>query len=288
MKKVFLFLDSVIDRLIMFEIEYLLDMSIDTIILMAESHNITDFNYFYSNKKVQIFSTLQECLNHCDMIIVSDSHFAKLKGIVNKEIIIVDLSKNIHENINFGVPALNYCEKPVVAILSLGEFNDHYNTEILINKILVENGARVVQYYSHFTKAVIEACSSVGYINKSLVESHSEDYDVIVLTISDILSYTSLLRIMCDISPDIVMICVNRSYAQEEELKRYLYGFGNTKVIIRSPYISYEIVKGKTYPVYCGYEKNNLYCGSFEKNLYNVLKKAILKSVYLPKNIAIL
>lgn len=90
---------------------------------------------------------------------------------------------------------------------------------------------------------------------------------------------------MRDISPDIIMLCVNSSYAQEKELENCLYGCGNIKAIIKSPYISYEIVKGKTYPVYCGYKKTDSYYDSFDKNLYNVLKESILRYIYLPKNI---
>lgn len=288
MKNVFLFLDAVIDRLITVQMEYVLDMPIGSIILMAESHYTADLDCFYGNKNVQIYSTLQECLEHCDTIIVSDNHLSRLRGTINKDIIVVNLSNGIHEDSNFSIPKLNYYGKPVIAILSLGEFTDQYITEILINKILTDHGAKIAQYYSPLTKRIIESCFHAGHLNASLSASHIEDYDIIVLAINGSSSYPNLLRIMCDISPDIILLCVNKSYRQEEELKRCLYGCGNIEAIIRSPYISYEIVKGKTYPVYCGKEKSNSYYGSFEKNLYDVLEKCVLRKVYLPENVVVL
>lgn len=287
MKNVFLFLDAIIDRFIAVQMEYVLDMPINSIILMEESHYIADLDCFYSNKNIQIYSTLQECVDRCDTIIVSDNHLPRLMGIINKEIIVVDLSEGVHENSNLAIPQLNYREKPVIAILSLGEFTDQYITEILINKILTERGAKVAQYFSPLTQRIIESCSHVNHLNAYLSKTNIEDHDIIVLAINGGTSYPNLMRMMCDISPDMILLCVNKSYRQEEELKNCLYGCGNIEAIIRSPYISYEIVKGKTYPVYCGHEKSNSIYGSFEKNLKDVLEKCVLRKVYLPENVVV-
>lgn len=46
----------------------------------------------------------------------------------------MNLSNGIHEDSNFSIPKLNYYGKPVIAVLSLGEFTDQYIAEILINK----------------------------------------------------------------------------------------------------------------------------------------------------------
>lgn len=114
MKNVFLFLDAIIDRLITVQMEYVLDMPIGSIILMAESHYTADLDYFYGNKNVQIYSTLQECVDHCDTIIVSDNHLSRLRGTINKDIIVVDLNNVTHENSNFSIPKLNYYGNPLL------------------------------------------------------------------------------------------------------------------------------------------------------------------------------
>ncbi len=289
MKDVFLLLDTVVERLVTFQMEYVFGISINSIILMSENHCTDDCNYFYKGKKIQIFNSLQECVKHCDSIIVSNNYLHKLKGTSDKDVMVLDI-KNIYEkNSEFIIPDLDYQGKPVIVILSLGDFNDQYNTEILINKILTEKGAKVAQFYSPLTQKIIESYSHISHLKSPLLDSHIEDYDIIVLSISGISNYIELMHIMCDISPDLILLCVNKSYRQEEELKRCLYGCGgNIVAIIRSPYISYEIIKGKTYPVFCGHEKSTSYYGSFEKDLYGILREQVLKHIYLPENIVLL
>lgn len=286
MKNVFLFLDAMTDRTVSFQIEYVLDIEIDSIILMAENHYSIDSFYFFKNKRTRIYNTLKECVKHCDIIIVSSSHLSQLGQIIGKEIIVVELS-DIKYN-NFTVPDLDYESKAVIAVLSLGEFSDQYNTEILVNKILSEKGAKIVQYFSPFTKNILDSLSHTNYLNKSLANPYNENYNVIVLAINGISSYPDLMRIMCDISPDMVLLCVNQSYRQEQELEKCLYGCAKIETIIKSPYISYGIEKEKTYPVYFGHKESASYYGSFENDLYNVLKKSILKCIYLPEDILLI
>lgn len=285
MKNIFLFLDSVTDRTLSFQIEYVLNISVGSIILMAEDHYSSDLNYFFGNKRILIYNTLPECVDNCDIIIVSNNHLSQLESDINKEIIVVDLNESKYENLTCNVPDLKYTEKPVIAILSVGEFCDQYNTEILVNKILSEKGAKIAQYFSPFTKSILDSCCRAGCLNIPLLESRHSDYDTIVVAINGFSNYPNLIRTMCTISPDMILLCVNKSYNQEAELKQCLYGCGNIETIIKSPYIPYGLVKGKNYPVYCGHTKSSSYTGSFEDELYGVLKESILRCIYLPKSI---
>ena len=289
MENVFLLLDTVIGRQVAFETEYVFGESINSVILMSENNYMDDCNYFFKGKKIKIFNSLQECVEHCDTIIVSDNYIHKINKAFSKDIIILDLKNIDAENSRPTIPQLDYQYKPVIAILSLGEYNDQYITEILINKILTEKGAKVAQYYSPLTRRIIKSYAGINHSSTPLLKSHIEDYDIIVLSINGINSYKDLISIMCHISPDLIFLCVNKSYRQEEELKRHLYFCkDNIAAIIKSPYISYEIIKGKTYPVYCGHKKTNSHYGSFEKDLYNMLKEQILKHIYLPEDIVLL
>ena len=287
MKNVFLFLNAVLDRTLSFQIEYVLGIQIRSFILMAENHNTVDSQYFFANRSVCIYDKLQECIEHCDIIIASSEHMNQLKTVKNKEIIIIEANKGKYENRPFTIPNLAYAEKPVIAILSLGEFSDQYNTEILINKILTESGAQIKQHFSPLTHDILESCSRSKRLNTALSRTGREDenYDIIILSINGISSYPQLMKIICEILPDMILLCVNHAYSQEEELKKCLFGCGKIDVIIKSPYISYEIVKGKTFPVFCGHEKSASYYGSFENDLYEVLQQSMSKCVYWPKNI---
>lgn len=282
MKNVFLFMSPVLDRAVSFQIDYVLDTQVDTIILMSENHYSTDSDYFFTGKNINIYATLQECVEHCDIIITLNDLLSRLSFVVNKEIIVLELDECANKELT--IPNLEYTNKPVISILSLGDYNDQYNTEIIVHKILADAGAKTIQLFSYQTKKILESFYRVNRINSALSQFNDEIYDIIVLTIDQISSYQHLLRIMCDISPDIIFLCVNHSYSQINEIEKCLYGCGQIDAVIKSPYISFEIVKGKTYPVFCGNHKTFSCYDSFENNLYDNLKKIIFNRLYLPKS----
>lgn len=288
MKNIFLFLSPMLERTISFQLEYVLNIQIGSIILLSENHYAEDSYYFFGDKHIEIFDTLQECVENSDIIIISKENLSKLVLPTDKKIIVINFDDSMPKSIGFSIPDLDYKEKPVIAILSLGEYNDQYNTEILVNKILSEKGARVLQYYSPKTKSILNSYFCNNCLNSAISMSKEKNYDIIVISINKINSYHELLHIMCDIAPDMILLCVNKSYKQEKELAKWMFGCGTVELIIRSPYISYEIVKGKTYPVFCGNNKTSRFLDSFQNDLYDVLKKAISKCVCFPKEIVIL
>lgn len=256
---------------------------------MSENHYEEDSCYFFGNRQICFFDTIEECVKNSDIIIISKEHKIKFRKFTDKRIIVIDLNdESLSKYFHFSLPNLDYKGKPVIAILSLGEYNDQYNTEIMVNKILKEKNARIAQVFSRKTQIILDSYFQNDCLNNAISTSVEECYDIICISIEGINNYQELLRIMYDISPDMILVCVNKLYDQEKELSECLFAYGGIDLVISSPYIPYEIVKGKVHPVFCGYDYTSRYCESFQNNLYDTLKKTILKCIYYPEKIIIL
>lgn len=289
MKNIFLYLDGITARTVAFELDYVLGVPINSIILLAENHNSDELLFVGLNKKVCIYNTLDECINKCDIIITSqDLSSVRLKQVRDKHIIKLNLSPNYSNESKPEIPQLDNTNKPVIAILSLGRFTNQYYIEIIISKILSESTATVCQHFSANTRNILDSFSQANSMNSFLSMPKGDDFDVIVVSKNEFENYSDLLKTISTLSPDVLIVCVNYSYNEESKLIQMLRGICNIDAIVRSPYLPYEIVEGKVYPVYCGVKRNELYTSSLQSNLYDVLNDCIMKRIYLPRDVKIL
>ena len=289
-KNIFLFSNAFTARTLTFQMEYVFNIPINTIFLMAENHHKDETFFVGENSHVCICNTFDECINRSDMIIVAKDQIVP-HFIDKKDCLIIDSpwkSKNDYKTDIHAIPKLDYLTKPVIVILSMGNYTDQYCIEILVNKILSEKNAKVMQFFSPETKTILSALSQSEYLNPNLCDVQNNDYDIIVLSIKGITNDSQLFRILKDVSPDVLILCVNYSFSKTIEIEHYFKYICNIGAIVKSPYISYEVVEGKTYPVFCGFEKSNFFKNSLDKNLEHDLRTSILQRVYLPDSIYIL
>lgn len=290
MKNISIFSNAFTARTLTFQMEYLLDISINTIFLMAENHHKDEVFSIGGNSQICILSTFDECVNLSDIIII-DQIKTSPPIADKKDCLIINSpwknKANYKTDID-AIPKINYSSKPVIVILSLGEYTDQYYVEILVNKILSEKNAKIMQIFSPETKNVLSSFSRYNYLNHNLRNAQDNEFDVIVLSIKGITNDATIIRLIKEVSPDVLILCVDYSFNKAFEIRNYFKSICNVDIIIKSPYISYEVVENKTYPVYCGIENTNVFKNSLDNNLENELRAMILQRIYLPSNIYIL
>ncbi len=261
MKDIFIFSDAFTARNLSYEIEYLCNININNIYLPYENHNRNERFNSGSNVKVCICDSLDECINNSDIIIVANPTM-NLQTYNNKETIFItnpwvcDSTGEIEYSTN--AKSINF-NKPLIAIVSIGKYTDQYCIEILVNKILHENNAKIMQFFSPETHSVINDFARAGILNTNLYPCMPKDYDVLVSSYKPINGTVELLKIVNNIMPDILIICVDGIVCNTKEIDSFLKILPKSTIIIKSSYISYEVSGGITYPVYCGYEFESLF-----------------------------
>lgn len=288
MKNIFIFSDTVTAHTLLYQVGYVLSSDIESIILMRENHSCNEKFLTGHDTEVFICASIEECVDHCDTILVSNNMKFDIRPAHEKSVFHVNAFDGFKTCININVPKWDYAHKPVIAILSLGYFTDVYYTEIMVNRILSEVGVSVAQSFSGMTKLMLNSLNRIVTINPNLLQH--PDGDVIVVSIDGTkCTYAKLIDVLSEISPDLLLICVNNSYNNDAILSWSLNCVKNVDLVVRSPYILYEVIPGKIFPVNCdlsGIDNTGIY--SVSESLYSTLKDLIMNRLYCPSDVHLL
>lgn len=277
--------NSITDRTLIFNLSYVLNEPINNIFLLAENHNFNEV--FYNHENIYICNNIDEAINSSDIVVTINKKCADLFP-KSKNVLFI---QNPWIKNRFVVPEIESIKqssngKPIIAILSIGKFTDHYYIEILVNKILSENGANTLQFFSKETMCILSELSKFKVLNHNLLNT-KEDADVIVVSI-DGTKYHNDAEFICalsQLSPDILFLCIDRTFKKVTDIENITRIVREISLTIQSPYIAYETGTGIQYPVYCGYDENKLFINSSDSILNLYLYKQIIKNLYLPNDI---
>lgn len=180
--------------------------------------------------------------------------------------------------------ALSQKHAPRILILSLGEFTDVYYTEILVNKLLNDLGAVVYQTFSKETRQILSCLSNHNILNQNLSTAGKENADVVVFSM-DAAKYKNDAKFISDlyqISPNLTFICTEKNTSNINKICNLAEIACKVGLVIRSPYISYDVGKGVKYPVLSGIGRKKPYHNSLDSDLEEVLKEVIKGTLYFP------
>lgn len=290
--KIFIFLNGFISRTLLFQLDYILNERLESIILLSENHSEEDVSFYYNNRnKIFIYDNIETCIEKCDTIVLENR-------VINPEIkkskkrkVYISVPDRTEEVLKESIPLYDYSQKPVIAILSMGLYNDSYCTEILINKILNNIGALPLQLFSKRTSSLLENLEQEGILNPKLIKKpNEENSDIFVICIDcDGYTYSDFNSLISKISPDMLVLCTNYIFKNENEIRNFFHYIKEIDIIISSPYIPYEVNPGKYYAVFC--KKNNINNSNsiiYNENLESILKETIFKKLYYSKDITIM
>lgn len=276
--------NSLINRTVAFNLDYVLNEKIENIFLPAESHSLNEMLYFCGRENILICDRIDESISESDIIIASNKNIISRLPASKRTIFITNPWAEEIENIpKIEVPQWTR-GKPVIAILSLGRFTDQYYIEILVNKVLFESGAKIHQIYSKETYSILSDLSKQNLLNPNILSYKNDESDITVMSI-DGTKFHNDAEFICElsrISPDMLFICIDRTIENVDSIDNIVRNVRQVNLTIRSPYISYDVGTGVKYPVYCGFVKENTNVSSLDTELESHLKKQITKCLYFP------
>lgn len=292
---IFLISNSYIETTLSYNLDYLLKQKIDNIFLLSENHSVSELLIKNSPIKIKLFNNLDEAIIASDMIInipfedmslsLTDK-LIKSSNKYNKKLNIYDFPIQ-KQKIDIDIDrTLNYSNVPVLVLLSIGNYHQMHNTEILINKMFSEFNLNLYQKFSHSSSTLINS------IKKETEKN--ERYDIITLSfefndIEEIFNNSDLYELFDIINPDYFVVNVESDYLHVEEIKKMFFYRYNIDVglFLMSNFISIE-KDGYMRPLYYISKKNdNIYFCS-DKNIYEIVRRKILSKIALPQDIILL
>ena len=183
MSNVFLLSNSFVVSGIVSQLSYLIDRTIETIFVMEENHEDSDFENM--NQKVVVCDDINYCIDNSDLvIIIRDNDFpektinyvmekidvTETQSLVldnpwyntfnrNNSIIEIDKSKIVNE------------KTPLVLIVSIGKATQEFETELYINQMLGEIGVSFCQIFAAPSYYLINELEDVGMLNCKIREA---------------------------------------------------------------------------------------------------------------------
>lgn len=272
---------------------------ISQIILLQENHSKNDT--FNCKHEIIISPSLLEAVNNCDIVLLF-KHPHMNKELEEKLSCICEtLNKKIE---SFCIPfsedqikiittkeKMKYKELPVIMILSLGLYNQHIYTEVLINKIFQKLGVATIQLLSN------ELASIMQQANLKQNASRNTEDEVIIQCVSctdieGLLNNKELLKTFEIASPDFTIINIESGLNEKCDIKdlieRIEYRFNTkTDLVISSNFCSIRDKKNTYIPLYYKGNEHDCFLRVDDLNLENVVKREIIDKITFPKGIMI-
>lgn len=280
---------SLVNRTLAFCLDYVLNEQVNDILFPAENHCVDETRCFDGRKNIIVCNCVDDAVSKGDIIITSYKSVINQLPQTKKYIFVSNPWAKEIENIPESEFFKGTKIKPTIAVLSLGRFTDQYYTEILLNKILFEMGAKIYQVYSKETMSILSELSKQGVLNKDVLGYAEEEADISVISI-DGAKFHNDAEFVCEltrISPDMIFVCIDRTIEDIDNIENIIGIVRQANLIIRSPYISYDVGTGVKYPVYCGFADDDYSINSLNQNLEARIKKQIMKFLYFPKETVI-
>ena len=180
--KVFVVSNSYIESLFANMAEYILNQSVDSIILLKENHN-SDEAYF-TKANIEYSENITRAIEKSDVtvLITYEGMVPLLKEKINllcannkKRLYIFDYSKQ-DDSQDFVLQDI-----PAIILLSLGYFNQHCFTEMLVYKVLTDLNYRVHQTFSCQMKEILK---EINKIRSDLSAQNNCKNDIQVVSMS--------------------------------------------------------------------------------------------------------
>lgn len=287
MENIGLLTNSITARMLMYQIDYVLNIPVKNIYVLSENHNKSEI-FPTNGAKVTICDSYDEFIQKSELIITSNKQ-ETLAHIDNRKLLFIDSPWNGYENHSMNgclTKKLNYSNAPVVFILSIGDFTDQYHIEILVNKIVASKTKRIAQIFTPETKALLDSIAKSKNINPNLVNAcNNNDGDVIIISANNISNDLELIQIIKEISPDYFILCVDYSFNGLNEVELFFSNICKTNIVVQSPYITNKLLEGKQWSVYCNVEKSNVFHNTLEKDFENYLELHIMQKIFMPNSI---
>ena len=306
MKNVFILANSFSSRTFLYQIDYLLNLNIREIYLLDENHDCSEI--YNINTKVRLVPSqkMDEYIRISDIVLILQDEYIPqstidhIKLLITKKnaLIIIDnpwladtpINNTLEKNINYNT-------LPVVLQIVFGRYTQHYCTEILMNKILTEEGVPFIQKFSVETSTLIEQLARYGILNENILRTkHNDSYSVIVKTVyvnkyKTLSNDADFFKFMKMLAPSYILMNISSNFLINNNVKDiFIHKYAKPiNVMIKSPYLETELTKSQcgTYCAELDVDDNDVF-SPISKKLSTYLKDDILANLSMPEDVTII
>lgn len=302
MLSIFVFSNSFIERMIIWNLDFLLKCKINKICLLKENHSSEDVslhNYAYN---ILICNTLEECILNSDIVLIiknknlpeiSIDKILQYVKIHKKEIHIISnpfTEYPVHFNDEpFNSMKQEFERKPVILTVSLGIVTQPYCIEILMDKMFLQQKIRIKHLYTKQTMDFFVDLNTCGLLNKSIAKKihkpqYYNDYEIIICSINigdDIYNITKYMDTIRSIQADYVILQVDKKFDDyENAINFFKYGcLSPINIIVKSKYIT---INNKNYVYIYSSNSDSIAKDIESPSLASELYEDILLKISLP------
>lgn len=297
MNRIFLYGNSLIVSKIVYNINYLTNLSCCEIVLLSD---IKRHYYSIDNVHISFYDTPLECIENSDLILIfKDGNTPSwvIKNVLeyaqknNKQTYFVEQDDLNYTNWNwFNNPNLmDMClYRPVILCVSFGIADTSLACELMIERIFEKNHVKTYHIFSDKNMALINALDEKRILNLGIKDSlcAKNDSQVVIIGIDSIEGTALLKKIFATksaISPDYILFQTDYSYENQEELQNIAKYICDRELDswIKTRYISIEDKKIASYQIFPPSTKK---CYDIENtNTLDLIEFDILSKISYPK-----
>lgn len=223
----FIISDAYSAKTLLPNLDYLLSESIEKVFLLNENHFQFDFSVENFHFDIILSEDIDECILGSEIIFlidngrlcknISNKIQKQLEGTSKKLVVFQDLFK-LDDEFDFKT---NYnakvADKPIVLIISYGDFSQKYIIELALNKIFYDNRVDIHQEFSHNVEYLFETLDRHDLLNSKIRKSIHfpiERSELIVKSITtSIMDYSEksvdLYKLIGQACPDYLILNTN-------------------------------------------------------------------------------
>lgn len=300
--KLFIFSNTYTSRVLLRCLEHIIKNNKNFEIILLSEIGVSD----YINLKIQIYETLQQCVEACTQILIVYNNtvpkskldlVVSLANLYHRRYITVDdihkAKKESSQGIKFNQ---NFIEKPLILILSYGSHTQLSCWETIIYKLLYEKKIKVFPKLSDELNNVLKWISLCDfpsdYFNNIFTTEFESDVEI------QCLEYDSNINSKVDnaiiqLNPDVIIVSICSNFYNYEEIRNMIkYRCGSlVDIFVKSELMEIIDETGNRKIIFDFSQPSSEGDSIVALNdplLFHCLSKAILPKIMIPDSVTII
>lgn len=295
--------NSYVESTILTSLKYLTKLPITSYILMNENHSDEEF-FIKNHNNIVLCDNIEDCIVKCDIVIIVDcrhlpaSTVEKVKSISqfhSKEVLILNTILNNEYQEDWKIDTNIFSvDIPNVCIISIGNYTQVEQTELIIHKLLCQVSENVHFQLSPAADYILKQYPNIACKYKGNCYNKQSEISVVTYlynNMHELLQDYTLIQNINAIRPDCIIVNVESMFKDYEQMKDvFLFRF-NKKIdlFVISNYSNAQSVSTASKAVYHINNPNiENYILNNSSDFENQIRTKLFSQIMLPDDISII
>ncbi len=310
MKKAFVFSDLYTEQMLLYGVDFLLNLDCDEIVLTEENHPDSNIIWHDYPIKITVMKNVGQCVSESDFTVIFKNNGVSQRGttriieiseLENKPVYFIHtpdfrgISESSFTCDNLRRACSEYGCKTTVLLISVGALTLSYDVEIMLAKFFSDMNVSFEHSFLSYTESIFEQLQKQNALGCGVQQNKDvdpDDCEIALVSVDIGNSIDGIVNYAVDIrrlNPDYIIVSADGNFAEDsDEITDYVRCCLGKKVdiILISPFC----IIGKEYMVNISNHKN-LPKKSFYINDFGVkdfLRDSILRKLSYPEGIELL